>query len=206
MLCMVEVTHSYKNKRVRIKCIRDHILTELSHILTEHPVNPYLKWGQSMPLQHNGWACTGEVTADKLRTAFSAGQWTEALTQSDGSLAHFPLLLSFSLALLVQIRGVYLRLYGVKWISVALNAGDGFIRGRVRVVITFTGSVSCEECSPTACFCRCSCITQIQREKDQQAAAVRGSIPAPPQLVTPTGEQSGPARSRWPWGEGCVFG
>lgn len=40
-----------------------------------------------MPLSNKGWACAGEATADKLRTAFSAGQSAELLTQSTGGLA-----------------------------------------------------------------------------------------------------------------------
>lgn len=130
----------------------------------------------------------GCVQGKAQLTASSARQSTGLVTQWEFATFTF-----FPLCHLPHSDQSISKFYSMQLICNVLNLEDWLMRGRGQMffLITFTGSVSSKftRCS----FCRCSCITQTNREKEQQATSVgrrRNSVPL--QLSTPTTEQAGP--------------
>lgn len=160
------------------ECIPEYAPTELSHILIWHSIitpcksiyekgaiNATPKQGLGVCRGSHSWQIEGSFQCWAVSWVTDSIQW------EFGTFVFFSLL-SSSLIFLIQSNKVYFWLYSVSKFVLLWIWRIGHMKGRGHIFYHYY-----REClflsSPAAVFCRCSCITQILGEKEQQASSVR---------------------------------
>lgn len=132
------------------------------------------KGGNQCHSQTRAGCVQGEGTADKLRTAFSAGQSTELLTQSNGSLARSCFFPSCHLPSYSSFRATKSISDFIAWVNLFCFefGGSGAWKGEAKFFYHYY-----REClllsTPAAVFVGAAALLKSWEKKEQQATSVR---------------------------------